>query len=93
MRRAKQTDSETPATTGSTGDTPGRRTTGRIREHSRSIFIALGLGALVIGAAYVVSKPGSDTPAANGASAGTTLLRSRASFRAKWRRSAFRASH
>ena len=71
MKRANQTESETPTSTGSTGETAGRRTTGRIRARSRSIFIVLGLGALVIGAAYLVSKPGSDTSAANGAGAGT----------------------
>lgn len=72
MRRANQTESETPTTTDSTGDAPGGRTTGRIRTRRRSISIALGLGALVIGAAYFVSKPGSDTPAANGAGAGSS---------------------
>ena len=72
MSRANQTESETPTTSDSTGDTAGRRTAGRIRARSRSIFIALGLGAVVIGAAYFVSKPGSDTPAANGAGTGSS---------------------
>jgi CubicO group peptidase (beta-lactamase class C family) len=46
------------------------RTTGRIRARRRSIVIAVALAALVLGATYLASKPGSDTPAANGAEAG-----------------------
>jgi CubicO group peptidase (beta-lactamase class C family) len=42
----------------------------RIRPRRRSIVISVGLIAFVLGAAYLVSKPGSDTPAANGADAG-----------------------
>ena len=42
----------------------------RIRARRRTIVIAVALAALVLGAAYLVSKPGSDRPAANGAAAG-----------------------
>ena len=51
-------------------ETAGGRRTGRIRARSRSIIIAVVLGAFVLGAAYLVSRPGSDTPAANEAGAG-----------------------
>ncbi len=73
MRRANQSESETPTTTDATGDTAGSRLTGRFRSRSRSIFIALGLGALVVGGAYLVTKPGSGRPAANGAGAGANF--------------------
>jgi CubicO group peptidase (beta-lactamase class C family) len=43
---------------------------GRIRAQRRSIVIAVALAAIVLGAAYLVSKPGSGSPAANGADAG-----------------------
>jgi CubicO group peptidase (beta-lactamase class C family) len=43
--------------------------TGRIRARRRSIVIALALAAFVLGAAYLVSKPGSGKPAANGPTA------------------------
>jgi CubicO group peptidase (beta-lactamase class C family) len=42
----------------------------RVRARRRSIVIAVALAAFVLGAAYFVSKPGSKTPAANGADAG-----------------------
>ncbi|HTE65792.1 MAG TPA: serine hydrolase domain-containing protein, partial [Candidatus Binatia bacterium] len=45
------------------------RAAGRLRARGRSILIAVALAAFVLGAAYLVSKPGSDTPAANGAAA------------------------
>jgi CubicO group peptidase (beta-lactamase class C family) len=48
----------------------GETVTGRIRARRKSIVIAVALAALVLGAAYLVSKPGSETPAANGPVAG-----------------------
>ena len=59
------------------GSTPsalkvGRPTVGRKTNQSharRRIIVAVALTALVLGAAYLVSKPGSDAPAANGADA------------------------
>jgi CubicO group peptidase (beta-lactamase class C family) len=67
--RAIRNETERPTDT--TGETAGGRTKGRIRARRRGIIIAVALGALVLGAAYLVTKPGSETPAANGASAGT----------------------
>ena len=46
------------------------RTTGRRR---RGIVIGVALAAFVLGAAYLVSKPGSDRPAANGPDAGSNF--------------------
>jgi CubicO group peptidase (beta-lactamase class C family) len=57
--------------TSEAGGTGRGRTTGRIRARRRSIGIAVTLAAFVLGAAYLVSRPGSDTPAANGAGAGS----------------------
>jgi CubicO group peptidase (beta-lactamase class C family) len=72
MRRAVSNEPDTPTSPDRAGvkETAGRRRTGRIRARRRSIIIAVALGAFVLGAAYLVSKPGSDTPAANGAGAG-----------------------
>ena len=66
--RAIRNETERPTDT--TGETAGGRTIGRIRARRRSIITAVVLGAVVVGAAYLVSKPGSETPAANGASTG-----------------------
>ena len=73
MTRAIQNEPEdrqlrTPPTWARQG---GRRTS-RIRARRRGIVIAIALGAVVLGAAYLVSKPGSDKPARNGASAGSS---------------------
>jgi CubicO group peptidase (beta-lactamase class C family) len=46
------------------------RTRSRFRARRRTIGIAVALAALVLGGAYLASKPGSDAPAANGADAG-----------------------
>src|SRR6266498_4141696 len=43
---------------------------GRWSPRQRTIAIWAALAALVLGAAYLVTRPGSDTPAANGAGAG-----------------------
>src|SRR6266508_3162124 len=43
---------------------------GRWSPRQRRIAIWAALAAVVVGAAYVVTRPGSDTPAANGAGAG-----------------------
>ena len=73
MRRAIQNESEGPTTTdpADVGDTAAGHKTGRIRARRRGIIVAVVLGALVLGGAYLVSRPGSDTPAANGAGAGS----------------------
>ena len=75
MRRAIQNGPDRPATTNApeVDETAVGRTTGRIRARRRSIVIAVALAAFVLGAAYLVSKPGSDTPAANGADAGANF--------------------
>jgi len=72
MRRAVQNEPKSPTSTdrADAKETAGGRRTGRIRGRRRSIIIAVALGAFVLGAAYLVSKPGSDTPAANGPGAG-----------------------
>jgi CubicO group peptidase (beta-lactamase class C family) len=64
-----------PATTNApeASKTAVGRTTGRIRARRRSIVIAVALAAVVLGAAYLASKPGSDTPVANGAEAGANF--------------------
>ena len=72
MRPATQNEPDRPAATNApeVGETAVRRTMGRIRARRRSIVITVALAAFVLGAAYFVSKPGSDTPGANGADAG-----------------------
>ena len=72
MSPASQDEPDRPATTdpAQMGETAGGRTTGRLRARRRSIVIAVALGAVVLGAAYFVSKPGSDKPAVNGADVG-----------------------
>ena len=71
MRRAIQNEKEGPTTdAANVRKTAAGNTTGRLRVRRRGIVTALGLGALVLGAAYLVSKPGSDRPAANGDGAG-----------------------
>jgi CubicO group peptidase (beta-lactamase class C family) len=68
VRRRHQDDPD-----GSTPNAPlpGEAAVGRkiprLRARGRSILGAVALAALVLGAAYIVSKPGSETPAANGA--------------------------
>jgi CubicO group peptidase (beta-lactamase class C family) len=71
VRRTIQSEQDGPATANApeAGETVGR-TTCRIRGRRRSTAIAVALVAFVLGAAYLVSKPGSDTPAANGTDAG-----------------------
>ena len=74
MRRTHQDDPDGP-----TPDAPlvGEPAAGRkflhIGARGRRILGAVGLAALVLGAAYVVSKPGSETPAANGAAAASSF--------------------
>jgi CubicO group peptidase (beta-lactamase class C family) len=72
MRRANLNQAKEPTTPdpADVRETAAGSTTGRIRGRRRSIVIAVVLGVFVLGAAYFVSKPGSDTPAANGAGAG-----------------------
>jgi CubicO group peptidase (beta-lactamase class C family) len=72
VRRAIQNEQDRPPTTNApdVGESPVGRTAGRIRMRRRTIVIAIALAALVLGAAYLVSKPGSDTPSANGADSG-----------------------
>ena len=75
MRRAIENEPARPAATNAHGggETVVGRTTGRIRAGRRSVVIAVALAALVLGAAYLVSKPGSEAPAANGADAGANF--------------------
>ena len=40
------------------GETAVGRTTGRVRARRRSIVIGVALATFVVGAAYLVSKPG-----------------------------------
>ncbi len=70
-----ESEPDRTATTNSpeAGEPAAGRTTGRIRARRRSIVIAVALAALVLGAAYLVSKPGSDKPAANGPDAGSNF--------------------
>jgi CubicO group peptidase (beta-lactamase class C family) len=72
VRRANQTEPDRPATTNApeVDETAVGRTRSRIRARRRTIGIAVALAALVLGGAYLASKPGSDAPAANGANAG-----------------------
>ncbi|MET0884939.1 MAG: hypothetical protein ABWX92_00690, partial [Mycetocola sp.] len=64
--RAIRNRAERTTDTTDVDETAGVHTTGRIRARRRGIIIAVALGALVLGAAYVVTKPGTETPAANG---------------------------
>jgi CubicO group peptidase (beta-lactamase class C family) len=72
VRRAIQNEPDRPAATNAPEVAePGvGRKMARVRARRRSIVIAVALVAFVLGAAYLVSKPGSDTPAANGAQVG-----------------------
>jgi CubicO group peptidase (beta-lactamase class C family) len=72
VRRAIQTQPDRPATTNApeVDETAVGRTRSRFRARRRAIGIAVALAALVLGGAYLASKPGSDAPAANGADAG-----------------------
>jgi CubicO group peptidase (beta-lactamase class C family) len=72
MGRTIQNEPDAPTTTdpADAGEAAVGRRTGRIRARRRGIVVAIALGAVVIGAAYLVSKPGSETPAANGAGVG-----------------------
>jgi CubicO group peptidase (beta-lactamase class C family) len=72
VRRAIQTEPNRPATTNApeVDETAVGRTRSRFRARRRTIGIAVALAALVLGGAYLASKPGSDAPAANGADAG-----------------------
>ena len=75
MTRATESEPDRTATTDppEAGDAAVGRTTGRLRARRRSIVTAVALAALVLGAAYLVSKPGSDKPAANGPDAGSNF--------------------
>ena len=72
MGRTIQNEPDAPTTTdpADAGEVAAGRRTGRIRARRRGIVVAIALAAVVIGAAYLVSKPGSETPAANGAGVG-----------------------
>ncbi len=75
MTRATESEPDRTATPdpAEAGDAAVGRTTGRLHSQRRSIVIAVALAALVLGAAYLVSKPGSDKPAANGPGAGSNF--------------------
>jgi CubicO group peptidase (beta-lactamase class C family) len=70
--RPTQTEPDRPATTNApeVNETAVGRTRSRFRARRRTIGIAVALAALVLGGAYLASKPGSDAPVANGADAG-----------------------
>jgi CubicO group peptidase (beta-lactamase class C family) len=65
--RSARSSSAPPEVPHST-DQAGRM--GRWSPRQRTIAIWAALAAVVVGAAYLVTRPGSDTPAANGAGAG-----------------------
>jgi CubicO group peptidase (beta-lactamase class C family) len=71
VRRTNQIDPDGPTPN---APQPGEPAAGskrnRLRAWGRSIVVAVALVVLVLGAAYLVSKPGSTTPAANGEAAG-----------------------
>lgn len=71
VRRTNQIDPDGPTPN---APQPGEPAAGsknkRFPTRRRSIVVAIALVVLVLGAAYLVSKPGSTTPAANGAAAG-----------------------
>ena len=74
MRRTHQDDPDGPTPNAPpVGEPAAGRTIPRVGARSRRILGAFGLAALVLGAAYVVSKPGSETPAANGAAAASSF--------------------
>ena len=71
VRRTDQTDLDAPTPN---APQPGEPAAGskrdRIRARRRSIVVAAALAVLVLGTAYLVSKPGSTTPASNGSTTG-----------------------
>jgi CubicO group peptidase (beta-lactamase class C family) len=69
MPRAIKNERAGPTTNTAEVGEPGVGMAGGLRARYRRIFIAFGLAAFVLGATYLVSKPGSGTPAANGAGA------------------------
>jgi CubicO group peptidase (beta-lactamase class C family) len=74
VRRTHQNDPDGPTPNASElGEPAVGRTIKRARVRRQRILAALALTALVLGAAYVVSKPGSDAPAANGAAAASSF--------------------
>ena len=74
MRRTIRDDPDGPAPN---APEPGEAVVGRkitgVRAPRRSILVAVGLAVLVLGAAYLVSKPGSTAPEANGPAPSTNL--------------------
>jgi CubicO group peptidase (beta-lactamase class C family) len=55
------------------GEPAAGRLASGFRARRRSLVVAIALTGFVLGAAYLVSRPGSETPAANGADAGSAF--------------------
>ena len=74
MRRTHQDDPDGPTPNAPRAGEPatGRRILG-IGARGRRSLGAVALAALVLGAAYIVSKPGSGTPTANGTAAASSF--------------------
>ncbi len=74
VRRTYQDDPDGPTPNAPpVGESAAGRTIPRIGARGRRILGTIALAALVLGAAYVVSKPGSETPTANGAAAASSF--------------------
>ncbi len=74
VRRTHQDDPDGPTPNAPpVGESAAGRTIPRIGARGRRILGTIALAALVLGAAYVVSKPGSGTPTANGAAADSSF--------------------
>ena len=74
MRRTHQDDPDGPTPNAPlVGEPAAGRRIPRIGARRRRILGAFGLAALVVGVAYFVSRPGSETPTANGAAAASSF--------------------
>jgi CubicO group peptidase (beta-lactamase class C family) len=74
VRRTHQDDPDGPTPNAPlVGERAAGRRIRRLGAPGRRILGTVALAALVLGAAYVVSKPGSETPTANGAAAASSF--------------------
>jgi CubicO group peptidase (beta-lactamase class C family) len=74
VRRTHQDDPDGPTPNAPlVGEPAAGRRIPRIGARRRRILGAFGLAALVVGVAYFVSRPGSETPTANGAAAASSF--------------------
>jgi CubicO group peptidase (beta-lactamase class C family) len=74
VRRAHQDDPDGPTPTAPReGEPAAGRKILRIGARGRGVLGAVALAALVLGAAYIVSRPGSGTPTANGVAAASSF--------------------